>query len=277
MVQIGTYNKMKIDRVTKSGAFLTDGTPGEKGVLLPGAQIPDGAAVGDSLEVFIYRDSEDRPIATTKKPLVTLGQAAVMKVVQVNDIGAFLDWGLDKDLLLPFKEQRWKVRPGAEVFAALYTDKSGRLCATMLVDRFLSADSPYKKDDTVTGILYEINRDIGGFVAVDGKYFGLIPREEITRAHRPCMSVTARVARVRSDGKLVLDPRKKAYKQMEDDAESVMALIDRYGGKLPFTDKADPEYIKLMTGLTKNAFKRAVGRLYKEGRIVINDKTIEKI
>lgn len=275
MMELGKKQTLRVLRKKEIGVYLGEGDSMEQGVLLPRKQVPDGIKVGDELEVFLYKDSEDRLIATVREPLLTIGELGLLTVVQAGSIGAFLDWGLERDLFLPFKEQKWKVRKGEKVLVSLYTDKSRRLCATMKIDKYLSADSPYKKDDEVKGILYEINRSIGGFVAVDRKYFGLIPAGELERDMIPGTELEARVSRVREDGKLVLSARKKAYKQMSIDAESVYELIESYNGILPFTDKSAPELIRLETGLTKNAFKRAVGHLLKEGKIQIKTDTIE--
>lgn len=275
MMELGKKQTLRVLRKKEIGVYLGEGGSMEQGVLLPRKQVPDGIKVGDELEVFLYKDSEDRLIATVREPLLAIGELGLLTVVQAGSIGAFLDWGLERDLFLPFKEQKWKVRKGEKVLVSLYTDKSRRLCATMKIDKYLSANSPYKKDDEVKGILYEINRSIGGFVAVDRKYFGLIPAGELERDMIPGTELEARVSRVREDGKLVLSARKKAYKQMSIDAESVYELIESYNGILPFTDKSAPELIRLETGLTKNAFKRAVGHLLKEGKIQIKTDTIE--
>lgn len=279
MIELGKKQTLKVLRKRENGVYLGETEEAETGVLLPKRQVPEGVGAGDMLEVFIYKDSEDRLIATVNEPLLMLGELGILKVAETGKIGAFLEWGLERDLFLPFKEQKWKVRKDEKVYVALYLDKSRRLCATMRVEHYLKEDSPYKKDDLVTGILYDINRALGGFVAVDGKYFGMIPAVELDRQLKPGEMVEARVARVRSDKKLVLSVRKKAYKQMNIDAEAVYALIEGYGGTLPFTDKSDSDLIRLETGLSKNAFKRAVGHLLKEGKIQINAKadTIEMI
>ena len=202
---------------------------------------------------------------------------AVLEVKDVSRIGAFLDMGLEKDLLLPFKEQNHKVQVGEKCLVALYVDKSQRLAATMKVYSYMSSQSPYQKDDWVTGTIYEINERLGAFVAVDNRYYGLIPRAEMFTDYREGEVVEARVSKVRNDGKLDLCPKAKAYQQMETDAQLVMQKMDELGGVLPFNDRVAPEIIKQQFGLSKNAFKRAVGRLLKEGRIKITEKTIERI
>ena len=195
----------------------------------------------------------------------------------MGKIGAFLDMGLEKDLLLPFREQNRRVKAGEECLVALYVDKSNRLAATMNVYPYMSSESPYKKDDKVTGTVYEIKENLGAFVAVDNKYYGLIPAREIFGGITVGDVIEARVVKVREDGKLDLSPREKAYVQIDMDARLVLEAMEEKGGVLPFNDKAAPELIKREFAMSKNAFKRAVGHLLKEGKIKITEKTIERI
>lgn len=276
MLEIGKRQKLQIRRITPHGAYL--GKPGEEDeVLLPGKEMPENAAAGQETEVFLYRDSEDRMIATVREPLIRLGELAQLTVKSVTPIGAFLDWGLEKDLFLPFKEQSGRPQAGMPVLAALYVDKSGRLCATMKIEKYLRADSGHGRDDKVWGTVYSVNPQIGAFVAVENKYFGLVQAKDMGKGYRVGDTLEARVTQVRGDGKLNLNPNRKAYKQLEEDAKSLLALIDSRGGRLPFTDKADPERIKRETGLTKNAFKRAVGHLLKEQKIRLDKDGIFRI
>lgn len=278
MIELGKIQTLTVQRIKEFGVYVGEEAGSEASVLLPRKQVPEGVKPGDRLSVFIYKDSEDRLIATTGTPLLQVGETAVLTVKEVGKIGAFLDMGLEKDLLLPFKEQSHKVRAGERVLVALYIDKSKRLAATMRVYSHMSNQSPYKKDDQVTGTIYELNDTLGAFVAVDNKYYGLIPQKEIYEKYREGDTVTARVIKVREDGKLDLSPRQKAYIQMDADSKRVMEIIeDQFGGTLPFTDKADPELIKREFSMSKNAFKRAVGHLLKEEKIRITEKTIEKI
>ena len=172
---LGKKRRLMIVKEVEFGVYL--GNKDDK-VLLPKKQVPKDVEVGDPVEVFLYKDSSDRLIATTQEPKITLDELAVLKVADTGRIGAFLDWGLEKDLLLPFKEQTAKVKKGDEVLVALYVDKSGRLCATMKVYEKLRTDSPYKKDDHVEGIIYETSDNFGVFVAVDNCYSALIPKRE---------------------------------------------------------------------------------------------------
>ncbi len=243
-------------------------------VLLPKKQVPQGSKIGDKIEVFLYKDSKDRMIATTNRPQLCVGEVGKLKVSQVTNIGAFLSWGLEKDVLLPYKEQTYKVKEGDEILAAIYIDKSSRLAATMKIYHYLRCDSDYKKDDIVCGTVYEIRQEFGAFVAVDDCFTALIPRNELFGEIRVGDTVTARVSGVKDDGKLDLSVREKAYIQIGKDAEKIMKLIEDNGGMLPFTDKADPEHIRQETGMSKNEFKRAVGNLLKSKKITIEATAI---
>ena len=246
----------------------------ENKVLLPKKQVPADMEAGDPIDVFLYRDSSDRPIATVKEPKLTLGQTARLRVVSVGKVGAFLDWGLEKDLFLPYREQTTQVKAGDEVIAALYLDKSGRLCATMKVYPYLQKESPYQKDDVVTGMVYEISHNFGAFVAVDDKYSALIPKKELYGDLHVLQQISARVTGVKEDGKLDLGIRQKAHLQMNEDADKVLALLREKKGFLPLHDKSSPEQIRETVGMSKNEFKRAVGRLYKEHLITLESDGI---
>ncbi len=278
MLRLGEKQTLEIVKTVEFGVYLAeDKEHAEERILLPGKQVPAGSKIGDSLEVFVYRDSKDRMIATTNQPKLVMGEAALLTVAQVGKIGAFLDWGLEKDLLLPFKQQKKRVKQGEEVLVSLYIDKSGRLCATMNVYENLRTDSPYRKDDRVRGRVYEISDNFGAFVAVDDVYSALIPKKELYGKAEIGQEIEARVIEVLEDGKLTLSIREKAYIQMEKDAEELLAIINSYDGVLPFNDKVSPEIIKRETGMSKNEFKRAVGRLLKEGKIVIKEKVIRRV
>lgn len=268
-MRLGEKQVLTVVKKVDFGVYLGSD---EERVLLPKKQVPEEIEVGDPVEVFLYKDSSDRMIATTKEPKLTLGNLAVLEVVDVGRIGAFLDWGLEKDLLLPFKEQTTKVEKGDRCLVSLYIDKSGRLCATMKVYPLLRTDSPYKKDDTVRGTVYEISRDFGVFVAVDDRFSALIPRREVYGRMYIGQQIEVRVAAVKADGKLDLSVRGRIPEQMDADAQKIMDRIEKSGGGLPFTDKADPERIRDEFGMSKAAFKRAVGRLLKQGKVRIDEK-----
>ena len=226
-MELGKKQKLVVVKTVDFGVYLGDRQDaGEMDrVLLPGKEVPEGTKEGDQMEVFLYKDSSDRLIATTRTPELMMDQVGFLKVAQVTKIGAFLSWGLEKDLFLPYKEQTKKVHEGEEVLVSLYIDKSSRLCATMKVYHYLKTGSPYIVGDTVTGVVYEQSDNFGVFVAVDGQYSGLIPKQD-------------------------------------------------FEGVLPFDDKASPEIIQREFGLSKNAFKRAVGHLLKEEKIELKNHKI---
>ena len=261
------------------GVYLAkeqEADPEEK-VLLPRKEVPENVQPGDEIEVFLYRDSKDRMIATVRQPKLSLGEVAVLRVKENGKIGAFLDWGLEKDLLLPFREQVRKVCPGEECLVALYLDKSKRLCATMKVYHYLRTDSPYEKDQKVTGTLYEISDNFGAFVAVDNCYSALIPKKEPLGNARVGDTVEARVTEVLKDGKLSLSLREKAYIQMNEDARKLLKLLEEQGGELPGGDKSSPEKIKELTGRSKNEFKRAAGNLYKQRLVQVEEHQLYQL
>lgn len=274
MVEIGKRQTLKVIRSKEFGVYLAEREEDKDAVLLPRKQVPEGLKAGGEIEVFVYLDSSDRPIATVNQPLITLGELARLKVASVGNIGAFMDWGLEKDILMPFKEMVGKVREGKEYLVYMYMDKSSRPCVSMRIYNQLSTDSPFSKGDQVEGYVYQINERMGAFVAVEDKYQGLIPKQELHRKLRVGETISLRVSEVREDGKLNLSMNRPAYQQMEEDSEMVYQAILSYDGVLPFTDKASPEVIEREMGLSKNAFKRAVGRLLKEGRIEIHERNI---
>lgn len=274
MIQLGMIQTLQIIKKVEFGVYLGDGVDREEKVLLPRKQVPDQAQIGDKVEVFVYRDSKDRLIATVHIPKLTLHSVARVRVAQVAKVGAFLDWGLEKDLLLPYKEQTKRVSDGEECLVALYIDKSDRLCATMNVYPYLSAESPYTKEDRVSGTVYEISDNFGAFVAVDDKYSALIPKKELYGTIRIGDVIQARVTGVKEDGRLNLSIREKAYLQIDTDAKKIMEIIQSFDGVLPFTDKASPEVIRREMQMSKNEFKRAVGHLLKEGKIEITERAI---
>lgn len=276
MIELGKKQILTVKKLKNFGVYL--GCEGEdNNILLPMKYVPEGCQEGDSIEVFVYRDSKDRLIATTLEPELTLGQTGLLEVKEVGQIGTFLDWGLEKDLLLPFKEQTYRPVKGQKCLVALYIDKSRRLCATMKVYEYLRTDSPYQKNDHVSGVIYQIHDKYGAFIAVDGQFHGLVPAKDFHGGLKPGDQVTARIIKVRDDGKLELTLAESIDVQMDKDAEKIERLLDSYDGVLPFTEKASPEVIERELSMSKAAFKRAVGRLLKQGRIVIQEGKIRSL
>ena len=266
---LGRVQRLYVTKQTKNGVYLGSYEFPELHVLLPNNQVPEGIEKGDILTVFLYKDSEDRLIATTTVPRVRLGEFARLSVTDVTNIGAFLDWGLAKDLFLPFKEQTHRVKKGEEVLAALYIDKSGRLCATMHIYEYLKVGGDFSAGAHVDGMVYEILDSYGAFVAVDDMYSALIPHNEMNRELHVGDVVHARIKEVREDGKLTLSLQEHVPVQMGMDAEVILKRLAADGGFLPFHDKTSPEILKREFKMSKNAFKRAIGRLMKEKKIDI--------
>ena len=259
MIKLGEKQPLTVVKIVEFGVYLAESQEEDKRILLPRKQVPQGTRAGDVLEVFVYKDSKDRLIATTQEPRLVMGQLAALDVVSVQKIGAFLDWGLEKDLIL----------------VRLYIDKSSRLCASMKhLYEMLRMDAPYQAKDMVSGRVYEFSDNFGTFVAVDDRYSARIPSHEDHSFLRIGDMVDARVVEVRPDGKLELTLREKAYMQMDADARRVLEVLKEYAGVLPFNDKASPEIIMREMKMSKGAFKRAVGHLYKERRIEITEKHI---
>ncbi len=289
MILLGRMQTLRVVKKTDFGVYLSDQgiepdtsfVPDKKEVVdVPSILLPKAQAgvltTGNTVEVFIYKDSEDRPIATTAKPNLAMGEIARLTVKEVTNIGAFLDWGLAKDLFLPFKEQTFRVQKGDSVLVSLYIDKSSRLCATAKVYNSLKANSPYQREDQVSGTVYEIIDAFGAYVAVDDLYSALIPKKELFTTLKPGEKISARVTKVQPDGRLVLSIREKSYLQMDTDSALIYEALVKAGGFLPYHDKTSPELIKAKFGLSKNAFKRAIGHLQKEGKLLIEEDGISK-
>ena len=283
-MRLGYMQTLVAVKKTDFGLFLTDiekkddkNRALEDEVLLPKNQVTEDMRVGSEIEVFLYKDSEDRMIATRLVPYIKIGEIKKLRVKEVNKIGAFLDWGLPKDLLLPFKEQIYDIKSGDEILVTVYIDLSDRLCATMDLYSRLSLLPPYQRDDMVKGTVYQVHEQFGAYVAVDNKYSALVPKKELHRELKPGDEIEARVLEVKEDGKLDLSLRQKAYVQMDADSALILDKLKQAGGSLPYQDKSSAEEIKEEFNLSKAAFKRAIGRLYKERVIVIEKDGIRLV
>ena len=225
-MKLGEKQILYVVKRVEFGVYLAEHhNDTEERVLLPAKQVPPDTGIGDQLEVFLYKDSKDRMIATTNSPRLVMGQVAELTVAQTGKIGAFLDWGLEKDLLLPFRQQVKRVKEGEKVLVSLYIDKSQRLCATMNVYHNLRSDSPYHTDDQVVGRAYASSDEYGVFVAVDNQYSALIPKKELYGQVTLGEDLRARVSKVQPDGRLVLSIREKGYLQIQEDAERLLEIL----------------------------------------------------
>ncbi|MCF0122290.1 MAG: RNA-binding protein [Lachnospiraceae bacterium] len=270
MLELGKKQLLRIVKKVKFSIYLAESEEkSEKEcAMLSSRQVPKEAKEGTEIEVFLYKGSKGRLIATVSEPKLHLGEVAVLPVLEVSKIGAFLDWGLEKDLLLPFREQTKKVKPGDSVLVALYIDRSQRLCATMKVYHYLKTKSSYVIGDSVEGRVYEISDNFGVFVAVNDRYSALIPKKDAQGSYVVGQKLKLRVTAVREDGKLTVTTKRKAYLQTDEDAKKILEAASAGGRELQFDDKASPQIINQELGLSKSAFKRAVGHLLKERKII---------
>jgi predicted RNA-binding protein (virulence factor B family) len=279
MIKLGEMQELEVAKIVNIGAYLQseDKEKTEDRVLLPIKQVPAGTKVGDKINVFVYRDSDDKIIATVKKPKITLGEIATLKVVEMSRIGAFLNWGLEKDLFLPFKEQIGDIRLNGEYMVGLYIDKSDRLCATMNLFKVLRTDSPYKVNDIVRGTVFSLKRGLGAMVAVDNKYLGLIHEGEIIKPLHSGQSVEVRVSNIKEDGKLDLSLKDAPRLQIDKDGEKILKVLIRNKGSLPLNDDSSPEEVNKILGMSKSSFKKASGRLMKRRLIIMTKNGIEML
>ncbi len=268
----GRAYQVKISSTSEIGAFVeapevilknTADKRNQGRVLLPFAEQIGRPAAGDTVRVYFYEDKGGRLTATMRTPILKDGEVGILTVAAVTAIGVFLDNGVPKQVLLPFKEQIHRPEVGDEVLVWLYTDKSGRQAASMRVYSHLDRHSPYHEDDRVTGFVYEVNPEMGVFIAVDNKYYGMVPIRETFKEYSYGDEVEARVARVREDGKLDLLIREKLYKTTEEDADVILYELRRNNGFLPYGDRADAAFIEETYAMSKNQFKRALGHLYR--------------
>lgn len=279
MIKLGEIQELEVAKKTEIGVYLKsqDTDKPKDWVLLPKKQVPSGTNIGDKIKVFIYRDSDDRIIATVKRPKIVMGEIAALKVVEKSRIGAFLDWGLEKDLFLPFKEQVGDIRLNGKYLVGLYIDKSDRLCATMNLYKVLRTDSPYKINDTVTGTVFSLKRGLGAMVAVEGKYLGLIHEGELLKPLHPGQTVKVRVSNIKEDGKLDLSLKDAPKLQIDKDGEKILKILIKNKGFLPLNDDSRPEDINRMLNMSKSSFKKAVGRLMKKRLVVMTYEGIEML
>lgn len=273
MIKVGKRQTMLVDHFASVGAYLVPVLVEEEEekieILLPNNELKERELQeGEEVEVLIYRDSEDRLIATFRKTEALVGTLAKLEVVDTNPrLGAFLDWGLTKDLLLPVSQQEVRAEIGKRYLVGIYEDSKGRLSATMKIYNFLLPNHDFSKNDTVKGTVYRVNDEIGVFVAVEDRYFGLIPKSECFQAFEVGEELDLRIIRVREDGKLDVSPRVILSEQISKDAEVILQKMRILKDHFRFNDDSSPEDIKDYFSMSKKAFKRAIGQLLKQGLI----------
>ena len=279
MIKLGEIQELEVAKKVDIGVYLKSeaNEKPEDRILLPIKQVPENTNVGDKIKVFVYRDSNDRMIATVKRPKIVMGEITYLKVVEMSKIGAFMNWGLEKDLFLPFKEQVDDIKLNGEYMVGLYIDKSDRLCATMNLFNVLRTDSPYKVNDIVKGTVFSLKRGLGAMVAVDGKYLGLIHEGEILKPLHSGEEVEVRVSNVKEDGKLDLSLKDAPRLQIDKDGEKILKALIRSNGSLPLNDDSSPEEITKLLGMSKSSFKKAAGRLMKRNVVIMTKSGIKML
>jgi len=275
MIQVGQYNRLKVQRFKDAGAFLEDG---KEGLLLPKRFVPAGTNIDDELTVFVYHDSEDRLIATTQHPLAVVGEIALLKVVGLSPHGAFLDWGLMKDLFVPRSKQLSPMRLGGEYLVQVYIDEqTGRIAATEYIEQLLSNEELTVKElDEVDLIIYR-ETELGYAVIINNKHLGLLYSNEVYQNISIGDKLKGFIKTIRPDNKIDVALGKPGYQRVEDEAEKILRLLAQQNGYLPYHDKSSPEDIYNVFGMSKKTFKMTLGKLYKEKKIELTKTGIKSV
>lgn len=263
MLNNGQYNTLKILRHTSVGLYLGDGEGNE--ILLPNKYVPDEASIGDEIRVFIYKDSEERLIATTLEPLIRLNAFAWLRVNDVNAHGAFMDWGLEKDLFVPFKEQQERMVKGRNYIVYMYLDEgTERLTASSRIYKFLNLEKPVFENDEEVDLLVYGRSEMGYKVIINNKFEGLIYHNEIFQEITTGDQLKGYIKMVRPDDKIDVRLQQSGYQNVEPSSEFILLYLKAHQGFLPLTDKSDPEQIVQRLDMSKKTFKKAIGNLYKQ-------------
>lgn len=276
MIQIGEKNKLQVERITSVGMFLHDGEGNE--VLLPNKYIPRGLGVNDFIEVFIYKDSEDRIIATTLEPLIQVNQFAFLRVVDVSPVGAFMEWGLEKDLLVPFKEQKAKMEVGKKYVVYLYLDKeTDRLAASNKINKFLSNEDSGLKVGQEVALLIYTKTDLGYKTIINGKHDGLIYTNEVFKHVQLGDSLKGYIKAIRNDDKIDVSLQKPGIQNIVSSTQHILNYLIKNKGVLQLTDKSSPLEIAEKLSMSKKAFKASIGILYKQKLVKLEEDGVHLI
>jgi predicted RNA-binding protein (virulence factor B family) len=275
MLQIGVYHTLKIDRETKVGLFLTNG---KDDVLLPNKYVPNDFTIGDDLTVFVYLDHEERPVATTLKPFISLNSFAVLKVSYINTFGAFLNWGMEKDLFAPFKEQARPMEKDKRYIVTMYLDKqTGRLAASSKINQFLDKEPLDIEVGQEVDLMVSHITEIGINVIINGKFRGLAYQNEVFETVSPGYKTKGYIKTIRPDGKIDVSFQKQGFEAIDDSAQQVLEALKQNDGVLRLNDNSHPEEIKSVLKMSKKTFKKAIGSLYKQKLIDINNEGIQLV
>ncbi|WP_329805136.1 CvfB family protein [Flavobacterium facile] len=275
MLQIGVYHTLKIDRETKVGLFLVNATDD---VLLPNKYVPNDFTIGDDITVFVYLDHEERPVATTIKPLISLNSFAVLKVNYINKFGAFLNWGMEKDLFVPFKEQARPMEKDKRYIVTMYLDKqTGRLAASSKINQFLDKEPLDIEVGQEVDLMVSHITEIGINVIINGKFRGLAYQNEVFETVSPGYKTKGYIKTIRPDGKIDVSFQKQGFEAIDDSAQQVLEELKQNDGVLRLNDNSHPEEIKSVMKMSKKTFKKAIGSLYKQKLIDINNEGIQLV
>ncbi|GAO30370.1 CvfB family protein [Geofilum rubicundum] len=267
-VEIGKVNKLKVLRVVTIGVYLDGDTIGD--VLMPRRYVPYGTKEGDELDVFVYLDSEDRLIATTETPLAVVGDFAFLKVVSVSNFGAFLDWGLMKDLLVPFREQKEKMEKDRSYVVYVYfDDETGRIAASAKIDRFLDNVSPSYQPGEEVDLMIASRTELGYKAIINGLHSGVLYYNQVFKPLVMGQKLKGYIAKIREDEKIDLLLERPGYEKMDDLSEQVLAVLREKGGLMQVSDKSSPRDIEMLFKMSKKNFKKALGALYKKRLIIL--------
>ena len=273
MLKIGEYHTLKIDRETKVGLFLVNETDD---VLLPNKYVPNDFTIGDDMTVFVYLDHEERPVATTLKPLITLNSFAVLKVNYINKFGAFLNWGMEKDLFVPFKEQARPMEKDKRYIVTMYLDKqTGRLAASSKINQFLDKEPLDVEVGQEVDLMVSHITEIGINVIINGKFRGLAYQNEVFETVSPGYKTKGYIKTIRPDGKIDVSFQKQGFEAIDDFSQQVLEALKQNDGVLRLNDNSHPEEIKSVMKMSKKTFKKAIGSLYKQKLIDINNEGIQ--
>lgn len=276
MIQIGQINTLTVTSHTDFGIYL--GEEGEESILLPEKYLPEDEElweVGKQMDVFVYLDSEDRPVATTEEPIAMVGECAFLQVVGKSTFGSFVDWGLSKDLLVPFKEQRVPMHEGRSYVVYIYLDKSDRIAATSRLGRYLKEENQGHFDFREEVDLLIVGKtDLGYKAVINGTHIGLIHQNEVVRSIRAGDEFKGYIGVLRDDKRINLTLQKMAYEMREELSEKILAYLQENGGIITLTDKSPPGEINAVFQVSKSNYKKALGKLFKEGKITFYEKTV---
>ncbi|MDD4596772.1 MAG: S1-like domain-containing RNA-binding protein [Lentimicrobiaceae bacterium] len=272
----GKFNKLRIVKILDFGIYLDGGEMGE--ILLPMKWVPEGSQPDDGIEVFLYFDSSDRPIATTMRPYAQVGEFAFLRVKAVNEVGAFLDWGLEKDLLVPFREQKVTMVEGKSYIVFVYSDEqSNRIAASAKVENFLSREpADYQPGDEVELLLWRTS-EIGYLAIINNTHEGLIYASEVFTDLERGERIKGYISKVRKDGKIDLSLQKPGYEKIDEFARGILELLRENNGFLALTDKSPAEEVYRLCGMSKKNFKKSIGALYKRKLIILENEGIRLI